>query len=36
VSIVNHFSISGPTDRRTETQIAAAAYRGIQRGMRNL
>jgi lambda family phage tail tape measure protein len=36
VSIVNHFSISGPTDRRTETQIAAAAYRGLQRGMRNL
>lgn len=36
MTVVNYFSITGPTDRRTETQIAAAAQRGIQRGARNL
>jgi tape measure domain-containing protein len=32
---VFNFSVQGPVDRRTESQIAAAAYRGLQRGQRN-
>jgi len=32
-TVVNNFSISGPVDRRTENQIAAAAGRGVARGM---
>lgn len=36
ISVVNNFSIQGPVDRRSESQIAAAAARGLQRGQRNL
>lgn len=31
--VTNHFSISGPIDRRTELQIEAAAGRGVQRAL---
>ncbi|MEY5101252.1 MAG: hypothetical protein RJA36_3971 [Pseudomonadota bacterium] len=30
MSVTNHFTISGPVDRRTQQQIAAAALRGVQ------
>ncbi len=30
MSVTNHFTISGPVDRRTQQQIAAAAMRGVQ------
>lgn len=33
VVVNNNFTISGPTDRRTQMQIAAAAASGAQRGM---
>ena len=32
----NNFTVNGPTDRRSQTQIAAAAAQGLQRGQRNL
>ncbi len=35
--VVNqHFAISGPMDTRSQSQIAAAAAQGVQRGRRNL
>ncbi|MCC6936384.1 MAG: hypothetical protein IT333_07715, partial [Thermomicrobiales bacterium] len=34
--INQHFSISGPTTRESQSQIAAAALRGLERGRRNL
>lgn len=36
MTVTNHFTISGPVDRRTEGQIAAAAHRGLTRWQRNL
>ena len=33
VSVVNHFTISGPVDRRTQAQLSAAAGLGVQRAM---
>lgn len=36
MTVTNHFTISGPVDRRTEGQIAAAAHRGLSRWQRNL
>lgn len=33
VNVTNHFAISGPVDRRTEEQIAAAAMRGLSRAI---
>lgn len=35
MTVTNHFTISGPVDRRTEGQIAAAAHRGLSRWQRN-
>jgi hypothetical protein len=31
LSVTNHFTVTGPVDRRSEAQIAAAAYGGAQR-----
>ncbi len=36
VTVQQHFAISGPADQRTQSQIAAAAQRGLARGLRNL
>lgn len=36
MQVVQHFVISGPADRRTQAQIAAAAQRGLAMGTRNL
>jgi hypothetical protein len=33
MTVQNHFTITGPVDRRTQEQIAAAAGRGVQRAM---
>lgn len=33
MSVTNHFTISGPVDRRTQMQISAAAASGAQRAM---
>jgi len=35
-SVTNHFTISGPVDKRTQMQIAAAASQSIQNANRNL
>ncbi|WP_333710374.1 hypothetical protein [Malikia spinosa] len=34
MSVVNHFAISGPTDKRSQGQIAASVYSGIMRAAR--
>jgi hypothetical protein len=36
VSVTNQFVISGPMDKRSQSQIAAAAYMGVMKGQRNL
>ena len=33
VSVVNHFTLTAPADRRTQAQVAAAAGGGVQRAI---
>jgi SLT domain-containing protein len=34
INVTNYFTISGPVDRRTQDQIAAASLDGLRRGTR--
>lgn len=36
VTVVNNFTLNGPTDSRSQSQLAAMTYQGVQRGLRNL
>jgi hypothetical protein len=36
LNVTNHFTISGPVDRRTQDQIAAAAAESIGRAVRRI
>lgn len=36
MTVINQFAVTGPVNRQTEAQLAAAAQRGLMRGQRNL